>query len=129
MFELMSVVNIEIMKLFHWFCAIKLSLFFLVFFILFRKAHKHCRSTDFKVTIDKVTFIIERVSTTNNLGVYIDEDLNWKYHASQISLKISRSLGILNCVRFILTHELLKSLYYNIIHHLLPISSAVSLPK
>jgi len=91
----MRVVNIELMKLFQWFCANKLSLNLnKTNFILFGKAHKDCLCTDFKVTIIKT--IIERVSTTKLLGEYIDEDLNWKYHASEISLKISRIRGILN---------------------------------
>src|SRR5258708_26577085 len=59
---------------------------------------------------------IDRVLHTKFLGVFVDESLNWKFHASQVSLKISKSLGVLTRVRSILSQKLLVTLYYTMIH-------------
>jgi len=60
--------------------------------------------------------IIEQVKSTKFLGIIIDEDLSWKQHTSHISLKISKSVGIVNRVKSILCLDLLKTLYYSLIH-------------
>jgi len=60
--------------------------------------------------------ILERVVSTKFLGVYIDQNLDWKQPTSHTSLKISRSLGILNRVMSMLTVDILKTLYYTMIH-------------
>jgi len=60
--------------------------------------------------------ILEHVKVTKFLGIYIDEDLNWKRHTSYISLKISKSLGVINRVKFILSSNFLLSLYHTLIH-------------
>ena len=39
---------------------------------------------------------IEQVKTFNFLGIYIDENLNWRHHLDQISIKLSRCIGILH---------------------------------
>ena len=62
---------------------------------------------------------IERVSHTKFLGVYVDEDLNWKYHTSQISLKVSKCIGVINRVKHVLTRNLLTSLYFSLVNHIL----------
>src|SRR5207245_2795906 len=59
---------------------------------------------------------LERVSNTKFLGIYIDEDLNWKSQTQQISLKISKSIGVLNRVKNILSRDLLLMLYNTIIN-------------
>jgi len=86
-------------------------------FILFGKRSKGFSWQNFKIPIDNT--IIERVTHTKFLGVFIDKDLSWKYHTSHIFVKVSRSLGILNCVKYILTPELLTTLYYTMINHYL----------
>ena len=60
--------------------------------------------------------MLERVANTKFLGVFIDEDLNWKHHTSQIALKVSRNIGVLNRVKYILSSEILLTLYYSMIH-------------
>ena len=54
------------------------------------------------------------------LGVYIDQNLNFKYHIKQISIKISKSMFFIRSAKNFLTPSALKSLYYSLIHcHLL----------
>lgn len=64
------------------------------------------------------------------LGVYIDQNLNYKYHIKQISLKVSKAMFFIRTAKNFLTISALKSLYYSLIHcHLiyaLPIWSCTS---
>ena len=80
---------------------------------MFGKNGKTISDEKFKLLLSNV--LIERVHVTKFLGVHLDEDLNWKYHISQISLKVSRSLGILNKVRYIFSKSILRTLYFTII--------------
>ena len=49
------------------------------------------------------------------LGVIIDEHLSWKNHITHISAKLSRSIGILSRLKYILPFNVLKMLYNSII--------------
>ena len=86
-----EIVNCELAKLAEWFRANKLSLNVnKTHFILF--GNKSKSSLDAKPDIKIEGNVIERVLSTKFLGVYIDEDLNWKQHAFQISKKVSKAL-------------------------------------
>ena len=50
------------------------------------------------------------------LGVYIDQNLNYKYHIKQISLKVSKAMFFIRTAKFFLTISALKLLYYSLIH-------------
>ena len=107
-------INQELDKLSQWFCANKLSLNINKSnFILFGNRTQRCHDLNFKIVIDGNA--LERVSNTKFLGIYIDENLNWKYHTQQISLKIARNIGVINRIKNLLSPELLIILYYTII--------------
>ena len=113
--DLISTLNIGLYKLFQWFRANLLSLNTLkTNYILFGTKTKICSTSTFLIEMDNK--ILERVKFTKFLGFYIDEDLNFKQHTSHISLKISKSLGVINRVRSILSSDLLLSLYYTLFH-------------
>ncbi len=113
--DLMKNANEELSKLSEWFRASRLSLnISKTNYILFGNRRKCLADKKFKICIDGNT--IERVTFTKFLGVYIDEDLNWKQHTAQISKKISKSLGILNRVKYILPRKVLVTLYRTMIH-------------
>ncbi len=96
--DLMKIVNEELLKLSEWFRANKLSLNVKkTNYIIFGNRSKACFDLNFHITIDNIC--LERVINTKFLGVFVDEDLNWKYHISQISLKISRNIGVLNKIK------------------------------
>jgi len=65
---------------------------------------------------------LSRVSPTDNspaikyLGVHFDQNLNFKYHISQISKKLSYALYSLRQVKNLLPPNALKSLYYSLFH-------------
>ena len=64
--------------------------------------------------------IIEKVDKTKLLGIIIDKQLNWKNHILSVANKVSRSVGILGRVRYILPQRTLLTLYYSLLHpHLL----------
>jgi hypothetical protein len=50
------------------------------------------------------------------LGIYIDENLTWKYHLSNINKKISNALFAIKQVKKVLPYNCLKTLYYSLIH-------------
>ena len=56
--------------------------------------------------------VIERVSNFNFLGVTLDEQLNWKKHIDKMSIKCSKTVGILNKLKLILPINI-KILLYN----------------
>ena len=50
------------------------------------------------------------------LGITIDSKLNFKTHIEKITFKISRSVGILNKLRYILPTSSLADLYFAFVH-------------
>jgi len=113
--ELISALNCELNCLSDWFRANLLSINIQkTKYILFGAKQKLRCAPPFNLAIDGIS--LDRVTFTKFLGVYIDEDLNWKPHTSYISLKISKSLGVINRVKSILPCDLLLSLYYTLIH-------------
>ena len=59
--------------------------------------------------------IIERVTDFDFLGLTIDQHLTWNGHVQKISNKISRSLGIMCKLKWLLPQNLLKILYNSLI--------------
>ena len=49
------------------------------------------------------------------LGVYIDYNISWKMHITNISKKIKRSIGILSKLSYFLSTKTLLSLYYALV--------------
>ena len=60
--------------------------------------------------------MIERVTVTKFLGVFLDEKLKWTAHLNHISNKISKGLGIIGRVRNIMPNDVLLTLYYSLIY-------------
>ena len=55
-------------------------------------------------------------STVKYLGIYIDEELNFKYHITSIVAKISRGVGILYKIKNFLPTSTLLCVYYSHVH-------------
>jgi hypothetical protein len=58
---------------------------------------------------------VERVSSTKYLGVYIDEQLNFKKHVSYVAQKIRFGAYVIGRLRLCADDRLLKILYYSFI--------------
>ena len=112
--DLLKTVNCELNNICIWFKANKLSLNVdKTKFILFGKKGRNVNSRLFDVKMDNKN--IERVSYTKFLGVYIDENLNWKEQVKDVSCKVSKCLGMMNKVKYCLTRPCLKMLYNSFI--------------
>jgi len=58
----------------------------------------------------------DKIPALKYLGVYFDSQLNFKYHISQISKKLSYALYTLRSVKNLLPPHSLKTLYYSLFH-------------
>ena len=115
---LVKTVNDELKKLSVWFEANKLSLNVKKTQIIIFGNKKITSNIETKIMFNNC--VIEKVKQTKFLGIIVDENLTWKNHILHVSNKISRSIGVLNRVRYIFPTRTLHNLYYSMIHpHLL----------
>src|SRR5579872_4641501 len=115
----MKVVNSELTILSDWFKANKLSLNikktnFMLFGSRSIPLNDENSEIQFKITIENEN--IAQVDSTKFLGVIVDQKLNWQQHNVYISLKISKSLNILNMLKYIIQKKCLISLYYSLVY-------------
>ena len=65
-------------------------------------------------------FEVKRESVTKFLGIYIDENLIWKYHIEYVCNKVSKSIVIMSKPKNILSNKqqllFMKQLYFSFIH-------------
>ena len=59
--------------------------------------------------------VLQCVQSLSFLGVTIDENLNWKAHIKSVSLKISRSVGVLSKIKNIVPDNVLVMIYNSLI--------------
>lgn len=115
--DLISTVNLELAKLSEWFRCNKLYLNVKkTNFILFGHKCKRFIDAGFDINIAMEGVRLDRVESTKFLGVYIDNLLNWKQHTTQIALKISKNIYLINRLKKILPLKSLKTLYFTMIH-------------
>ena len=58
----------------------------------------------------------ERKSFVKYHGVLIDNNLSWKFHVDYISLKISKTIGIISRLRHFIPTSILLNIYRSLIH-------------
>ena len=102
-------INTELNKISEWLKINKLSLNVdKTKFMLFHMPQKNIQIPI--ISIDNIT--IECVDSFNFLGIYLDKSMNWKSHTDYIASKISKSIGILNRLKYILPTDI-KIMIYN----------------
>ncbi len=110
--------NEDLCSLTEWFRANKLSInISKTKYVLF-----HTRNSlpdelipdDLTLTIDNIN--IDRTNCMKFLGILVDQNVLWNDHCNYITSKISKSIYILNRVKRILPHRLMKTLYYSMIY-------------
>ena len=110
-------VSIELQKISQWFISNKLSLnvtkaknsFF----------HKPSKKDNIPLVLLKLSINnneIKRSESIKFLGVFLDENLRWKYHIKYTENKIAKNIGLLFRSKSYLTKKCLLSLYYSYIH-------------
>ena len=83
-------------------------------YILFGRHGK----TNLELKIDDE--VLDRVSHTKFLGIYIDEKLQWDYHINYCKKKVSSGIYAMNACKHLLLPCHLRTLYFSLIHpHLL----------
>jgi hypothetical protein len=111
---LVDIVNAELIKLTNWFTANRLSLNVKkTNFIVFCNPNKKYKLNSVNILLNGNK--IEQISHAKFLGVYIDERLNWGEHIKQVSLKISKNIGVLRKLRPFLSRSLLLQIYNSLI--------------
>ena len=63
----------------------------------------------------KINFIGENDESIKFLGLHLDEHLTWSKHIEAITSKISKSLFVINRVKYVLPHYALKTLYFSLV--------------
>ena len=105
-----QLINTEMEKVQSWFLANKLQINYTkTSYMIFKSRHVNFDHNLINININNTE--IKRVNNMKFLGVVIDKNLTWKEHINYISLKISKSIGILNSLRFILPLIILVNLY------------------
>ena len=63
----------------------------------------------------KILFIGENDDSIKFLGLHLDEHLTWSKTIEAITSKISKSLFVINRVKYVLPHYALKTLYFSLV--------------
>lgn len=108
--KITQLINHELCTINNWFCANLLSLNVKkTSYILF--GHKKLPDVDISINNQ----IVSRVHQTKFLGVIIQSNLKWHAHVLLIHSKISKTIGIMNKVKNVLSTPHLKVLYRSLI--------------
>ena len=105
--SLFNTVNNELSNISHWFNS-KFTLFYNV-----------RQRNDIPLVLPTLKInntLIMRVDHIKLLGVLFDENLTWKNHIYLIENKISKGLGVLHRVKFLLNQKSRKNVYFAFIH-------------
>jgi hypothetical protein len=113
--------NVEVNKLFDWFCANRLSLNpTKTKFLVLRTTNNPSNTIEQKLFINgtSLTQIGSNFceKSTKFLGLHIDEFLSWKNHLAQVNKKISYALFMIKQAKNFLPVDSLKTLYFALIH-------------
>ena len=106
--ETANIINMELEKIITWLKLNKLSLnISKTKFCIFHKVQR-------KVSIPEIQIentVISNTKVVDFLGFKLDENLNWNDHIEKLSCKLSRTLGIINKMKYVLPINVLLQLY------------------
>ena len=110
-YKLFNNMSFELQKISNWFKTNKLSLnLTYAKWTLFQSQNKKRLIADNLPILYIDNFEIVKESVTKFLGIFIDENLTWKYHIEYVCNKVSKSIGITYKSRNILSERLMKQL-------------------
>ena len=106
-------INRELDKINYWLKCNKLKLNTnKTKFMCFRPRSKQRLLLD--LTINNSS--ISQVFDFNFLGIVFDEQLSWKMHVNNLSIKMNRAIGVINRLKNHLPTHILKLVYFSLIH-------------
>lgn len=82
-------------------------------FIIFRPKNK---PIDYPIQLQFNNTLIESVNSCKFLGVFFRSDLGWGDHVNHVRLRVARSIGVINRIRYLLPIQAKKQLYFALIH-------------
>ena len=105
-------VNIELDKVHKWLKDNKLFINYKKsnFLIFTKKRHKH----NFQIKLG--TEILNQETSTNYLGITLDDKLNWEPHLNKLKAKLARNCFVIYKIKRYVNESTLKMLYYSFIH-------------
>ena len=108
-------INQELDKIQKWPKLNKLSLNInLKKYIIFHSTnYSETNQPDLNLTIDNVD--IERVRKFDFMGVTNTDTLTWRDHTSKLANKISKSVGVMSRLKFMLHEDTLKLIYNSLV--------------
>ena len=113
--HLIDLINTELSLVADWFQSNRLSLnISKTNFILFCSHRKPIPNINIDIHINQQQ--ITQVKSCKFLGVYIDSHLTWKDHIHYISCKISKSVGIMYRISYVLRSYVLLNLCCSLIY-------------
>ena len=108
-------INAELLKISDWLAVNKLSLnASKAKFMVFHNYQRTLAENDIPQLMINNT-IIEKVNEFNFLGLTINEFLNWRSHSAKIANKISRTLGVMNRLKWYLPFSAMKLMYDSLV--------------
>ena len=124
--KLFNDLNVELQKISIWFKASKLSLN-----LTKAKWTLFCSQKKKRLIANDLHMLyidnFEIVRGTKFLGIFIDENLTWKYHIEHVCNKVSKSIAIMYKSRNILSKRLMNQLYFSFIHSYLNYANILGL--
>ena len=117
--DLELMVNSELVKVSNWCNANRLSINFRKtnFMIIKSPKKRLTKNVDIKLQNNENSYTsIEKKDHVKFLGVFIDENLSWKYHISFLSSRLSRSAGVFLKLRHYVSLTQMKTIYYSLVY-------------
>lgn len=112
--HLIKSINAELKKINCWFQCNKLSLnVSKTNYIIFKTRNRRVPENLDDIHIDDIT--INRLSDVKFLGIIFNENLNWNTHIYHLCNTISKNVGILSKLKYILPKNILLILYNTLI--------------
>ena len=81
--------------------------------MIFKSKNKNVQH---KITVNIADQNIKQVDHKKFFGVYLDEKLCWKFRINHVSIKVSKTAGIIAKGRYYLEHKNLKELYNTMVY-------------
>ena len=115
--QLQKQLNIDLKSLYKWLNANKISLNVgKTELIIFRNIKKEI-DYDLKIKINGKKLL--PTTHVKYLGIYLDSHLKWNYHCEILAAKLSRMNGLLSKIRYYVTPNTLKEIYFAIFSSLM----------
>ena len=112
--KLELIINKELKKLRNWLIVNRLSLNVdKTNFVVFHPYNKPLKQ---KITLKIHKNAISEKDQVKYLGITIDSTLTWGKHIDNLTLKLSKNIGLLYKIRPFVNNKLMKTLYYGLVY-------------